>query len=258
MTSPQIIPIWPMDAPSLIRGTYWSHRLGLPLLDHPGETNQPMLAVNGERLELRHGSSRQRGVYVEFSLHKARMIQRQEGKNGLLTRAIGLRKHPSPTVWDATAGLGQDGFFLACQGCQVRLFERSPIIAALLEDGLSRGLVDHETQPVIEQRMILSQTDAAAAMHNPPYPFPADVIYLDPMFTKPNATALSKKEMQLLRLLVGNDDDAPTLLATAIACQPRRVVVKRPLKASPLGERPPHFSIQGTTIRYDVYLPEMM
>lgn len=38
-----------------------------------------------------------------------------------------------PVLWDMTAGLGTDAFVLACAGWRVRMFERSPIVAKLLE-----------------------------------------------------------------------------------------------------------------------------
>ncbi len=220
------------------------------------EKQNPILVVANNRLEIHLGHSKQKGVFAEFSLTKAHAIQRQEGKNGLLPRAIGLRKHPHATVWDVTAGLGQDGFLLACYGCRVHWVERSRIVAALLEDAVQRGLADRDTQPILQDHVTLDTADAISWMHE--QCSPPEVIYLDPMFAKANASALSKKEMQVLRSLVGLDDDAPELLAAALRCHPQRVVVKRPLKAPPLDGRAPSFSLQGTTIRYDIYLAEQM
>jgi len=250
--------IWYDDATSLAQATRWSQQLGLPLTrDDALPEAQPLLVFHQGRLELHLGKPRHKGgVFAEFSARKTHAIQRQEGKNGLLARAIGLRKHPTPRVLDATAGLGQDGFLLACHGCRVQLCERSTIIAALLEDGLERGLADPETAPILKERMQLHAGDAGEFMRQKTGSDPVDVVYLDPMFTKSNHAALAKKEMQWLRLLVGQDEDAPHLLDTAIAHARRRVVVKRSLKAPVLGGRTPHCSIQGTTIRYDVYLPE--
>lgn len=251
------ITIYPTDAPSLEKARYWSARLGIPMVSQPKNGQQhSILVVSNNRLELHLGHSKQKGIFAEFSLAKAHAIQRQEGKNGLLSRAIGLRKHPHATVWDVTAGLGQDGFLLACYGCQVHWIERSPIVAALLEDGVERGLADVETRSILQGNVTLNNADALDWL--PEQPIPPEVIYLDPMFAKANASALSKKEMQVLRMLVGLDDDAPKLLAVALSCRPHRVVVKRSLKAPPLDGRAPSFSLRGTTIRYDVYLSEKM
>lgn len=38
-----------------------------------------------------------------------------------------------PLLWDLTAGLGTDAFVLASAGWTVRMFERSPVVAALLQ-----------------------------------------------------------------------------------------------------------------------------
>lgn len=251
--------IWPTDPESVEKATRWSLKLGLPLVDHPLTEETPILAVFQGRLEFRLGTIKQKGqkgIFAELSAHKAGIIQRQEGKNGLLARAIGLRKLSAPRVLDATAGLGNDSFLLAIHGCQVQSFERSPWIAALLEDAMERGRLDPATQEILEKRMTLHVADAIDFLRQPTTAAKVDVIYLDPMFTKTNHSALSKKGMQLLRLLVGQDEDAPRLLHTALAYGPRRVVVKRPLKAPLIEGRAPHFSISGTTIRYDVYLPE--
>ena len=48
---------------------------------------------------------------------------------------------------DATEGLGEDAFLLAGAGFQVNLYERNPVIAALLYDALRRGLAE----PALEQ-----------------------------------------------------------------------------------------------------------
>ncbi|MBF0420284.1 MAG: class I SAM-dependent methyltransferase [Magnetococcales bacterium] len=251
------IAVCPMDEPSREKARYWSARLGVPLVMQPrNEKQTPVLVVANNRLEIHVGQPKQKGVFAEFSLAKAHAIQRQEGKNGLLPRAIGLRKHPHATVWDVTAGLGQDGFLLACYGCRVHWVERSPIVAALLEDALERGLADSDTRPILQGNVTLDNADAIDWLHA--QRLPPEVIFLDPMFAKANASALSKKEMQVLRLLVGLDDDAPALLAAALRCHPQRVVVKRPLKAPPLDGRAPSFNLQGTTIRYDIYLAEQM
>ena len=62
-----------------------------------------------------------------------------------------------------------------------------------------------------------------------------------------------KKEMRLFRPLVGDDLDAPALLAAALALASHRVVVKRPRKAPCIdGPRPSH-QLEGKSSRYDIY-----
>lgn len=60
-----------------------------------------------------------------------------------------------------------------------------------------------------------------------------DVVYLDPMYPHRQKSALVKKEMRVFQSLVGNDDDADSLLIPAMTIAKRRVVVKRPNYASP-------------------------
>jgi 16S rRNA (guanine1516-N2)-methyltransferase len=80
-----------------------------------------------------------------------------------------------------------------------------------------------------------------------------DAIYIDPMFPpKRKASALAKKEIRMVRRIVGDDEDASELLAVARRHAPR-VVVKRPTAAPPLADKPA-MSIAGKLVRYDVYL----
>ena len=62
------------------------------------------------------------------------------------------------------------------------------------------------------------------------------------------------------RLFAGGEDaltaeEEATLLAAARRAAGQRVVVKRPRKAEPLGGVQPSGSIEGRTVRYDLYAP---
>jgi len=99
------------------------------------------LSLTPERLELKKVNSKSEStIYIDF-VHGRNEHRRLYGggKKQPLGRAIGLKKQPYPTVLDATAGLGRDGWVLACLGCQIHLVERSPIIGALLHDALTRA-----------------------------------------------------------------------------------------------------------------------
>lgn len=171
----------------------------------------------------------------------------------LLARAIGLKPNFKPVVLDATAGLGCDSFVLAQLGCPITFLERSPIIFLLLEDGLKRAL-DHPkfislSIQLIKIEALIYLKQITSNKHSPP-----DIIYLDPMFPHSTKSALVKKEMRLLRHLVGEDNDAPNLLKFALTCAKRRVIVKRPRLSSYLAQIKPHHSIFGKQHRLDVYL----
>jgi 16S rRNA (guanine1516-N2)-methyltransferase len=180
-------------------------------------------------------------------------LKHSSHKKELLARAIGIKHNHKPSVLDATAGLGRDGFLLAYLGCEVTLIERSPAIAPILRDALTQAL----THPLFAHLKInLINTDAKkylAALDPLSQALP-DVIYLDPMYPHRTKSALVKKEMRMIRELVGDDVDAPDLLQLALQRATQRVVVKRPRLAAPLGDLTATFSIEGSQQRFDIYL----
>ncbi len=178
------------------------------------------------------------------------------GRGQPLARAMGLKGGANPRIVDATAGLGRDGFVLASLGAQVTLLERSPVMAALLADGLARARRHPETGPIAANNLSLVNTDAAAWLRKCPARERPDVIYLDPMYPHRSKSALVKKEMRALRAMVGDDADAPALLATALDCARKRVVVKRPKSAPPLHGPRPSGEVASKNTRYDLYAGE--
>lgn len=174
------------------------------------------------------------------------------GAGQLVAKAVGLQKTKATLhVLDATAGLGQDAFVLASLGCRVTLFERNPVIHALLEDGLARAALNVDCAPIIE-RMTLREGSSIDWLSSASEGV-ADVIYLDPMFPHRDKSALVKKEMQVFRMIVGDDDDSERLLSAALAAATYRVVVKRPRKAPAIEGPEPATRIEGKSSRYDVY-----
>ncbi|MBX3461518.1 MAG: class I SAM-dependent methyltransferase [Planctomycetes bacterium] len=195
------------------------------------------------RLQLRdtrHGAPGP--IFADFASLAAEN-RRKAGKGLLLAKAVGIRKQPSQ-VLDATAGLGRDAYALAALGCDVTAVERSPVVAALLQDALTRAAGD----PAVA-RIRLVVGDARDAMQRARY----EVVYLDPMFPERRKSAKVKKEMQYMQALLG-DDSADDLLAPALACATRRVVVKRPVHAPTLAPAPkPSHVFKGKSVRFDVY-----
>ncbi|HYF97588.1 MAG TPA: class I SAM-dependent methyltransferase, partial [Coxiellaceae bacterium] len=152
-------------------------------------------------------------------------------------------------VWDLTAGLARDAYVLAHLGCSVTLLERSPIIAALLRDGLIRAeLAGNATV----KKLHLIEQDASQFLQTTTEK--PEVIYLDPMFTDLDNSALVKKEMRILRKLVGDDLDAGSLLEQALSFNCKRVVVKRARLAPTLTEIKPSYQLMGKSTRFDVYM----
>ena len=228
----------------------WASRLGLPRQAEEAEFAL-QLGENGLQLQWL-GPQAPGPVRVDFVEGGAAHRRQFGGGSGqMIAKAVGIQSGVRPRVLDATAGLGRDAFVLATLGCDLVLFERQPLIAALLEDGLARGREDAEVRPIVE-RMRLQQGNAIELMARwqgePP-----QVIYLDPMFPHREKSALVKKEMRLFRPFVGDDLDAGVLLEQALALASHRVVVKRPRKAPAIDGPKPGYSLEGKSSRYDIY-----
>ncbi len=179
------------------------------------------------------------------------------GKGQMIAKAVGIKAGCYPQVLDATAGLGKDSFVLASLGCGVTMLERSPIVQALLKDGLTRAQEfareqDGELFSLLQKMRLVTQDSREYLSTLAPATFP-DVIYLDPMFPERQKTADVKKEMAAFHSVVGKDDDADALLALALAHVNYRVVVKRPRKAPFLNNQTPSYQLEGKSSRYDIY-----
>ena len=262
----------PPDNRDLLR---WAARLSvdltLPLLRRPAKRKQDvLLVVTASRLELRVvGGPRS----IRGGRPIACELARIDGSSGPgrslrqpLARAIGLKRRndPRPTIVDATAGLGEDAWLLAVLGCSVLAVERHPVIATMLRDGILRAAA---IEPTLSSPPLSLQSDSIhllrrIRLHDPgrdldlpsqirPFLKP-DVIYIDPMFPGGRKTA-ERKSLRVLRWLVGDDEDSKSLFHEALLLSPRRVVVKRPLRAQPLSGLEPTTTHKGKSVRYDVY-----
>ena len=192
------------------------------------------------------------GLVCNFTGGPVGLRQRIGGGRGqALPRAAGFTKGRTPSVVDATAGLGRDSYLLASLGAEVTLIERSPEIYALLEDGLARaGATGGEAAETVA-RMTLLFGDSKALLPE----LAPEVVLVDPMHPLRGKTALVKKEMRLLRAIVGSDSDAGDLMREALAAASKRVVLKYPLRASGMAKLvPPTHQIRGKTTRYDVFM----
>lgn len=182
---------------------------------------------------------------------------RTSGKRQGIGKAVGLDKASGISVLDATAGLGKDAAVLAYLGCNVEMLEKSPVIHALLEDGLQRArAADDEILGSAPQRMQLALCDARhrfAEIQQGESPQP-DVIYLDPMFPARTKSASVKKDIALLQTLLEVEEDFPGLLAAARACAKYRVVVKRPGNKPGNDVPAPSFMVPGKSAHFEVYV----
>lgn len=183
-------------------------------------------------------------------------LRRGGGRGEAVARAVGLKKGATPSVLDATAGLGRDAFLLAWLGCEVLAIERHPDIHALLADALQRAEQDPSAAEHLGGRLRLLHADAVAVLETlaaGPEEARPEVVYLDPMHPERRSSGTVRKEMRIFRRLVGEDLDAGRLLEAARRVARRRVVVKRPRRGEALGPPPSHH-LDGRSTRYDIYL----
>ncbi len=246
------------DAIRLSEADALALELGLPLVQDPSALSpscERVLQFTPERLQLQPLGPQASGpVYVDFV--DGAMGHRRRyggGRSQLVAKAVGIKKGFCPRVVDATAGLGRDSFILAQLGCHVQMVERSPVVAALLRDGMRRGQCDDEVATIIE-RLSLTVADARQWLLTLAESERPDVIYVDPMHPERIKAAEVKKEMRLFRELVGLDSDDAELLQSALAAARKRVVVKRPRKSETIAGPKPNLIMEGKSTRFDIYL----
>ena len=259
------------------RANQLSVRLDLPVCRNPeavGQTFGLALVPDADGLSLFDGKMTLRG---DFTHMQSRLMP---GKlpSELLVRAAKLRDPgPCPVAIDCTAGLGDDSLLLAAMGYTVHLFEYDPVTAELLDSALRKSRSSDSSGALsdITDRMILHKEDSLAVLsalcgvpvrskdqkisfEQAPDPgiFPyityaPDLIYLDPMFPARRKSGLITKKLQMLQMLENPCADESSLLAAAVRANPRRIVIKRPLKGPFLAGIRPAYSIKGKAIRYD-------
>ncbi|MBB5191142.1 16S rRNA (guanine1516-N2)-methyltransferase [Silvimonas terrae] len=240
-------------APVGSMGAALAAQFDLPLLESAPATGH-YLVWDRERLALAEAGEKAR---VEVDLLEGAQAHRRKfggGRGQPVAKAVGLKAGNTPTVLDATAGLGRDAFVLATLGCTVDMLERNPVACALLADGMRRGTEDAAIAQIVA-RMRLQQQDARNWLPEHGQPASYDVVYLDPMFPEPDKRARAKKDMHAFQTLIGGDADADVLLAPARRIARQRVVVKRPRTAPWLAGVKPDFCFDGESTRFDAYLP---
>jgi 16S rRNA (guanine1516-N2)-methyltransferase len=173
------------------------------------------------------------------------------GRGQALAKAMGLRAGKTPSIVDATAGLGRDSFLLASLGAQVTMIERSPKMHALLVQGMQEAYDQGGALREIITRMTLLHGDAKDLLPQ----LAAEAVLIDPMHPPRKNSALVKLELRQVREIVGTDDDAVDLVRVALDHASNRVVLKWPSKADPIqGLQAPSHQIAGKTTRYDVFM----
>ncbi|KAL7455895.1 hypothetical protein ACHAWC_007801 [Mediolabrus comicus] len=180
---------------------------------------------------------------------------------------------------------------------KVHMVERDPLVASLLLDAMRRlDILDSKGSNIakfISRCLSMEEGDALSVLQRLSdangtsdmnlVPYPPDIVYLDPMFPprKKKASAV-KKDMAMLHSLLetatvsedkeGREEsekarlkEEQQLLEAACNAATKRVVVKRPANALPLGLMgdnesdvnvnipTPSFDVRGNINRWDVY-----
>ncbi len=232
-----------------------AEKINVPLffsLEEIDERYHYAFLVEDKGLSLKLLGSVMTPVYVDFLAgsvgHRA---QFGGGRRQLLSRAVGLHKYSERKVLDVSAGLGQDSFILAHLGASVIAVERSLIVATLLQDGLDRLFLQ---KPESGEKIKLFTASAVNFMQQLSEKDAPQIVYYDPMYPERGQSAKAKKEMRILRDIVGDDDDAEQVLMQALQTATERVVVKRPRLAAKINSIEPSWELRGERCRYDVYL----
>ena len=186
-------------------------------------------------------------IIVDFEAVVAKRCKQGVKKPGILKAC---KPKPGLKILDATAGFGRDAAVLASGGAEVFMCEREAVLQALLDDGLKRL----STTSALKLGLIPEDAEHYLTSLKPEdYP---DVIYLDPMHPARSKSARVKKDLHALQVLLGSDDRVMSLLTCAKAHAKLRVVVKWPAKCEALLK--PNYVIAGKTVRFDVYLADIV
>jgi 16S rRNA (guanine1516-N2)-methyltransferase len=213
--------------------------------------------LEGKGLALSQGDS---GLFLtdgklEIMADFREMLPRLKQSNlqrEMLVKAARIKGQEMPQhIVDATAGFGDDSLILAAAGFRVRMYEYDEVIAALLEDAINRAKEIPELRETVA-RMELVWGDSVEGMKKLDYK--PDIVLLDPMFPARQKSALIKKKFQLIQQLESPCTTEEDLIEAAMAADPKRIVIKRPLKGPFLAGRKPSYSLEGKAIRYDCFV----
>lgn len=209
----------------------------------PAAGDRPILRLDSEGLTLCSDGQELRG---DFS----RLLPRLKGLSGeLLVKAAKIKHADAPlSAIDATAGLGEDSFFLAAAGFQVTMYEHNPVVYALLCDALERAAQDPRLADIVSRMHAVYGNSIQAMPQTAPAP---DVVLLDPMFPQRQKSALVKKKLQIIQKLELPCPDEGELMLAAMQAKPKKLIIKRPPKGPCLAGIKPDHSIEGKAVRFD-------
>ena len=217
----------------------FSRRTGSPIVNKPGDYLTVLFDSKGVSLS---------GFGLSYQGDFENMLHRVTNgrlQHEMLAKAVKTDQENLKAI-DATAGMGEDSLLLAACGYQVTLYEQNPVIAILLKDALRRAKKNTVLKDIVS-RMQLVEGDSIEHLNK--RLDPVNVIYLDPMFPGRQKSGLINKKLQLIQKLEPPCSKETALFDAAMAAQPSKIIVKRPLKSPYLDERVPSYSLKGKAIR---------
>lgn len=181
--------------------------------------------------------------YVDY-VHEWNKLNKQSiGANDLLAKALGVKNASGKRFVDATCGLGSDLVYASLFFTDLKAYERQIEIYLLNLDALHR-LGDLGERKI---SLVFGELQPQELTEN-------DVVFYDPMYpAQRKSKSLAKKNMELLKILCGDDSDQIDFFKKLLASKSRRVVVKRPIRGDVFEKKYLTTQFKGKNIRFDVY-----
>ncbi len=184
-------------------------------------------------------------IRIDFDEEIRKMqLQKLNPKKDLFARALGMAGQDDFHVLDGTFGVGKDAVHLICCGAQVIGYEKNPITFTLIESAL-------QNSSQAKAHLQVHCGDVEESFEK--WKNVAQALYLDPMFENVSKKSAPKKSLVFLREIAPIEtENVQGVISKALDLGIKRVVVKRPLKAAQLYDKPQQV-LHGKLIRYDVY-----
>ena len=186
-------------------------------------------------------------------------VQRTWTSKELLRDALGAKHGDSFRIIDGTAGLWSDAFLCHIWGHRITAYEQHPLLAFMGnlayekfknsepdENEKFGSMQGRFSSFALKELLLESQKEKI------------DILYLDPIYPEKKKVALNKKELRMVKKLVGHAIlDDPSLVNFVEACVPhvnRRIIVKRPIWSPELKRSSGSVRlVKGKTTRFDVF-----
>lgn len=217
------------------------HRLPLSLRCYPplapkalkeATDSNALLIQNGQLFWLVKNGDELKKITPDWTNLQKRVV-RAGRKSELLLQAIKADK--TMTILDGTAGFGVDSLLLASTGATVLALENHPVMALLL-------LFEYQRMQKLPhwQKLLSCIRVVYGDFLTHKFDQPFERVYLDPMFPSHSYHAKVGKGMQVLHQRITPPSNEALLLlmarAKSLLGDGGKVVIKRPISATPLGQ----------------------